>query len=178
MLRTIVDRLEEGLIALLLGAMTLLTFSQVIMRYVFQSGFTWALEATEYMFAWLIFLGMSYGVKVGAHIGIDAAVKLLPRNGQRLIGILGALACIAYAAILFIGGWNYMYRFYQLPILSQDIPLPRWYFLTVLPLGFGLLALRFFFVFVRILQGRQTGLGLADEAADALKLDASHAERH
>ena len=34
----ILDRLEEGMIALLLGAMTLLTFLQVVLRYIFNSG--------------------------------------------------------------------------------------------------------------------------------------------
>ena len=38
------ERLEEGLIAFLLAAMTLLTFVQVIARYVFNYSFVWALE--------------------------------------------------------------------------------------------------------------------------------------
>ena len=38
MLATFINRLEEGLMALLLAAMTLLTFSQVIARYVFNTG--------------------------------------------------------------------------------------------------------------------------------------------
>lgn len=37
-------RLEEGLIAFLLAAMTLITFAQVIARYVFNYSFTWRLS--------------------------------------------------------------------------------------------------------------------------------------
>src|SRR3546814_8306373 len=37
---------SEGLMILLLAAMTLLTFSQVVLRYVFNSGWCWALDAT------------------------------------------------------------------------------------------------------------------------------------
>lgn len=176
MLRKITDRLEEGLIALLMGAMTLLTFSQVIMRYIFETGFTWALELTEFMFGWLIFLGMAYGVKVGAHIGIDAAVRLLPRLGQRLVGLLGAAACIAYAAALTLGSYSYVDKLYTIGIDAQDIPWPRWIFVAPLVVGFALLTLRFVEAFLKIAVGRQTGLGLADEAADAMKLDASHRE--
>ena len=44
--------------------MTLVTFSQVVARYVFNTGVVWALELTVYLFAWLVLLGMSYGVKV------------------------------------------------------------------------------------------------------------------
>jgi len=173
----IVDRLEEGVIALLLGAMTLLTFVQVVLRYVFEEGITWGLEATEYMFGWLIFLGMSYGVKKGAHIGVDAAVKLLPRRGQQIAGALGAAACMVYAGVICYGAWVYVAKLQMIGINAQDIPVQRWILVGVLPLGFALLGLRFLQVFVRILMGRQTGLGLADEAADAMKLDASRAER-
>ena len=80
MISTVVNRLEEGIIALLLAAMTSLTFVNVIMRYVFNSGLTWALEITEFLFAWLILFGMSYGVKVGSHIGVDALVRLFPNS--------------------------------------------------------------------------------------------------
>jgi TRAP-type C4-dicarboxylate transport system permease small subunit len=60
MLGRIVSRLEEGAIALLLAAMALVTFSQVVARYVFNTGAVWALELTQYLFAWLVLFGMSY----------------------------------------------------------------------------------------------------------------------
>ena len=73
----ILNSLEEWIISLMLLAMTGLTFLQVVMRYVFNSGFTWALELTTVFFAIMIFVGVSYGVRVGSHIGVDALVKLL-----------------------------------------------------------------------------------------------------
>ncbi len=165
----IADKLEEGMIALLIGLMTLLTFSQVVARYIFNSGASWAHEMVTFFFAWLIFLGMSYGVKKGAHIGVDAAVKLMRPATQRVIGMLGAAACIAYSVILFTGAWNYVSKIYSLGIEAEDIPIPRWIPLVVLPAGFALLGFRFVQVFWRIYKGEQTSLGLADEAGDALR---------
>ena len=49
---------EEWMITFLMAAMTLLTFMQVVSRYVFNYSFGWVLEATGVMFAWLIFIGM------------------------------------------------------------------------------------------------------------------------
>src|SRR3546814_1697988 len=49
MLSRIVNRLEEGLIALLLGGMAMITFCQVVARYLFNSGAVWALELTTYL---------------------------------------------------------------------------------------------------------------------------------
>ncbi|MNF01529.1 hypothetical protein D3C81_2330930 [compost metagenome] len=47
-----------------------------------------------------------------------------------------------------------------------------------MPLGFALVFIRYAEIFVRILQNRQTGLGLADEAAEALKLTEHDEPQH
>ncbi len=59
----VTDAFEETLIAFFLGAMTLLTFANVISRYVFNDNILWALELTVFMFAWMVLVGASYGVK-------------------------------------------------------------------------------------------------------------------
>ncbi len=162
-------RLEEGLIAFLLAAMTLITFAQVIARYVFNYSFVWALELTTFIFGGLIFLGMSYGVKKGAHIGVDALVRILPASTARIVAIIATLLCLLYAGIVFTGGWIYVNKMYQIGILAQDIPIPQWVPRVVMPLGFALLFLRFFLVLVNLLRGKEAHL-LGDEAKDALKL--------
>src|SRR3546814_15764872 len=83
------ERLEEGLIALLLAAMTIITFGQVVARYVFNYSFVWALELSTYLFAALIFLAISYGVRVGAHIGVDALVTVLPKTVATNVALVG-----------------------------------------------------------------------------------------
>ena len=160
---------EEGLITFLMAAMTLLTFMQVIARYFFNYSFVWALEVTGVMFAWLIFVGMSYGVRVGAHIGVDAAVKLLGTGAARFVSSIAALLCIVYALIVAYGGYQYVYKIYTVGILMQDIPIQSWIPRVILPLGFLLLAFRFSQVLWRLATGQSAHL-LGDEAEDALKL--------
>lgn len=160
---------EEGAITFLMAAMTLLTFMQVIARYVFNYSFVWVLEATGIMFAWLIFVGMSYGVRVGAHIGVDAAVKLLGAAAARVVGAIAALLCIAYALIVAYGSYQYVYKIYTVGILMQDIPIQTWIPRVILPIGFLLLAFRFLQIFWQLITGRDAQL-LGDEAVDALKL--------
>jgi C4-dicarboxylate transporter DctQ subunit len=164
------ERAEEGLIALLLATMTVITFSQVVARYIFNYSFVWALELVTYLFAWLIFLGMSYGVRVGTHIGVDLLVKSMGKRGAQVAGGLAAVLCMVYAAILFYGGWVYVQKMYDIGIMAQDLPMPQWVPRLVLPIGFGLLFLRFGQLLYRIATGQETGMHLADEAADALKL--------
>lgn len=163
------EHFEESLITFLMAAMTLLTFTQVIARYVFNYSFVWALEITGVMFAWLIFVGMSYGVRVGAHIGVDAAVKSLGAGAARVVSSIAAVLCIAYALIVAYGGYQYVYKIYSVGILMQDIPIQAWIPRVILPLGFLLLAFRFSQVLWRLASG-QTAHLLGDEAEDALKL--------
>ena len=165
----IISRLEEGVIALLLAGMVVVTFSQVVARYVFNTGAVWALELTQYLFAWLVLFGMSYGVKVGSHIGVDAFVKKMSPPMQRAAGIAAALFCMAYGAIVFVGGWNLVEFTHMLDIESEDLPIPQWVPYLILPIGFGLLFLRLAQATYRILSGRQSGFQLADEAAAAIR---------
>jgi C4-dicarboxylate transporter DctQ subunit len=165
----VVNTLEEGIIALLFAAMTIVTFAQVVARYVFNSGMVWALELTTYLFAWLVLFGMSYGVKVSAHLGVDAFVRLFGPGPRRIFGLLAVAAGLIYGAILLIGSWEYVGKLYKIGIESEDLPIPQWVPMAILPIGVGLLMLRLGQVGLRIWTGQSDGLLLGDEAADAMK---------
>ena len=163
-------RIEEGLIAVILAAMTLLTFLQVVLRYGFNSGFVWALEGTTYMFGWLVLLGISYGVRVNSHIGVDVLVKQLGPRGHRVAAVLASLLCLLYAGIMLYGSINYIGIMHTLGVEAEDLPIQRWVLLSVLPLGFGLLLLRLLAVTWGLVTGRSTHFGLADETRQAMDL--------
>jgi C4-dicarboxylate transporter DctQ subunit len=168
-MRIWLEKLEEGLIALLLAVMTIITFGQVVARYIFNYSFVWALELVTFLFAWLIFIGMAYGVRVGSHIGVDAAVKLLgPRTG-RAVTLLAIVLCIVYSGLILTGSWNYITRIYQIGNMAKDIEIPVWIPRLALPIGFVLLTYRFCELLYRTVTGKSTHL-IGDEAEEALKL--------
>ena len=169
MLGRLIARLEEALLALLLAAMTLLTFTQVVLRYLFNTGLIWALEATVYLFAWLILLGISYGVRVHAHIGVDILVKALAGNARRLVGLVAIGLSLLYTGIMLYGSWRYVERLHRLGTEAEDIPVERWILTIVLPIGFFLLGLRLLEQGVAILRGEAKGFELGDEAAELLR---------
>ena len=165
-------RFEEWLIATILAVMTAITFMQVIARYVFNFSFVWALELVTYLFAWLIFLGAAYGVRMGSHIGVDAFVQTLGRRAGQVCGAIAAGLCIVYSVIVVVASWTYVGKMYSIGILAQDLPIEQWIPRTVMLIGFSILIFRFSQLFYRIVTGQEKGLHLADEAADALKLRA------
>jgi C4-dicarboxylate transporter, DctQ subunit len=169
--------LDEWVIAILLAAMTLLTFVQVVLRYVFDSGFTWALQLNTVMFAFMIFVGISYGVRVGAHIGVDAVVKLLPSKPRRVTSILAVLLCLLYAGLVIYGSMIYVLKMKAVGIEMDDLPLKIWIARAILPIGYALLALRFLQVLWNLATGKSDHLHLADEVEEALKLKAQEEEK-
>ena len=90
-----INSLEETLIALLLGLMTIITFANVVARFVFNSNILWALELTVFLFAWLVLLGASYAVKTHAHLGVDAIVNTLAAPARRVLGLIAVGASIS-----------------------------------------------------------------------------------
>ena len=165
----VINILEETIIAILLAAMTILTFVQVVMRYVFESGFFWAQELTIFMFAWLVLFGMSYGVRAGAHIGVDLLVKKLSPAANKVVGALAIALCMLYAGIMVYGGWGDLDLLIMIGIEAEDLPIPLWTAKIILPLGYALLFLRFAQAGWGLLSGKGTGLHLADEADEAIE---------
>jgi len=121
-----IDRIEETLIAALLGAMTLITFANVVARKAFNANILWALEMTVFLFAWLVLLGASYLVKKNAHLGVDAIINVVSLPLRRTLGLFAAAACILFAFLMLKGAWDYWANFANLPGTEG-----RWF-----PLGF------------------------------------------
>lgn len=122
----IVHSLEETVIAVLMGLMTLVTFINVVLRYGFGSQLIWGLELTLVLFAWLVLFGIAYGFKVVSHLGVDAVLNLVGSGPRKVLGILAVLVCIAYALLLLKGAWDYW-----APFAGLDATSGRWF-----PTGF------------------------------------------
>lgn len=122
-----VDRIEETLIAALLGLMTLVTFANVVARFGFNSNILWALELTVFLFAWLVLLGASYAVKKHSHLGVDAIINILPAPVARMVGLFAAACCLLFSFFMLKGAYDYWAVFADLPPTSG-----RWF-----PTGFA-----------------------------------------
>src|SRR5690606_26455538 len=106
-------------------------------------------------------------------IGVDALVRLTSRSVQKYIGIVACLCCLTYAGLLSVASFEWIQTLMNAGIGAEDlghVGIMQWHIGLIVPLGFALVFIRFAEILVRILQNRQTGLGLANEAADALKL--------
>ncbi len=172
----ILDYLEEWIISLMLFAMTALSFMQVVRRYVFNTGYSWNLELTTVCFGIMIFVGISYGVRVGSHIGVDALVNLLSPAKRRMTSILAVFLCLVYVGFVLYGSTVYVSKIMDIGIEMDDLPIAKWQVLAIMPIGYALVGFRFLQIFYNLITGKTGSLHLADEAADAMKLKAKEAD--
>lgn len=121
-----VNTFEETALAVMMGLMVLVTFVNVVLRYGFGSSLIWGLEVTLILFAWLVILGISYCVKVTAHLGVDAVTNLFGKRGRKNFALVSAVLCLIYASLLMKGAWDYWAPFAALQPTEG-----RWF-----PLGF------------------------------------------
>ena len=59
----------------------------MVARYVFNDNILWALEATVFLFAWLVLIGASYAVRRSLHLGIDLLINALGPAARRALGL-------------------------------------------------------------------------------------------
>ena len=193
--RSFGDRIEETLIAFFLGTMTLITFANVVARMM-NSNILWALEATVFLFAWLVLIGASYAVKHNFHIGIDVLVQLLAPSKRRIVTLIAVAVCIAFSLLLLKGSWDYWWAFVTKRAFYEvnDIPMPqflqffahwlndgelyekmpRFIPYLVLPISTLLLTIRFIQAGFRVWRNEQILIVESHEADSAL-LDAKDA---
>jgi len=163
-----INMIEEGFIAFLLTAMTVVTFSQVVARYVFNSGAVWALELTTYLFAWLVMFGAAYCVKKGVHIGIDAFVNIFAVRTRRYITLFSISLCLLYCGILFKGSWDYIAKLKMIGIEAEDMPIEEWQIKIILPIGFALIFFRLLEVAWKVYKGDIESMHFVNESKELI----------
>ncbi|RPJ49334.1 MAG: TRAP transporter small permease [Acidobacteria bacterium] len=82
------DRVIEGFIALLFGAMVLVGGLQVFNRFVINQSLSWGEEFQRYAHIWLVFLAIPVAYNRGAHIGMQIVFNKFPGRLQKAFSIL------------------------------------------------------------------------------------------
>jgi C4-dicarboxylate transporter DctQ subunit len=195
----VIDDIEETSIAACLGIMTLITFANVVARYIFNANILWALELTVFLFAWLVLMGASYAVKKHIHIGVDVVINAVPPAMGKFLTIIAVAACLAFSIMLLIGSWNYWYPFIteRAWLETEDIPMPEMFMFLAdwfnegeryekvprfipymaLPLGMALLTFRFLQMAWQVLTGKLDKIIASHEVEDEIEEARANVEK-
>ncbi|AYH45250.1 TRAP transporter small permease [Azoarcus sp. DN11] len=167
----VLDRLEEAIIAFLIGGATLLIFVAVIHRHLagmsipliqdwlLSLNFGWAQELCIIMFVWMAKFGAAYGVRTGIHVGVDVVVNRLEESKRRKFILFGLLAGALFTGTVAALGarfiWDNGMHYAVLHTLGMDpgdvpegpttpdLEWPTWIVYSAIPLGSALMCFRF-----------------------------------
>src|SRR4249920_1659211 len=99
-------RLLRVAIAVCLAAMVVLVFTNVVMRYLFNSGIPTSEELSRWLLVWLTFLGAIVALRQHAHLGVDTLVRALPPLGKKVCFVLSYGLMLYADWLLLAGSWR------------------------------------------------------------------------
>jgi C4-dicarboxylate transporter DctQ subunit len=151
----VLDRLEEWLIAFLMGGATLVIFAAVVHRYastvpirvvqdsLLKINLSWAQELCIYMFIWMAKFGAAYGVRTGIHVGVDVLINRLPDRYRAKFIVFGLLAGALFTGVVGTLGAQFVWDIAHTDEVSADLELPMWIVYLAIPCGSYLMCFRF-----------------------------------
>jgi TRAP-type C4-dicarboxylate transport system permease small subunit len=124
--------------------MIVLAFLQVVLRNIFAESFLWGDIFLRHLVLWVGFIGASVATRYERHINIDLLSRIVPGRLRLFVqGIVFLFSALA-AAWLTRAAWQFVRDEQAVQsMLFENVPV--WYFQIIIPVGFGLMAVRFLF---------------------------------
>jgi C4-dicarboxylate transporter, DctQ subunit len=138
----ILGAVSAALLVSLLAVMLLMGFTQVVLRNLFSTSILWGDVLLRHIVLWVAFLGAIVATGEKRHITIDALTKILPEKGKKIAGIVTGI--LSVIVCYFLTGASYRFLVDEMEFggtLILDMPI--WVFQLIIPVGFGVMAVRF-----------------------------------
>ena len=150
-LKKICDHFEELLGAFILSVMLIVTFANVVTRYLITYPLAFTEEITISMFVWIVLLGTSIAFRRNAHLAMSFFYDLMPRGLKKLCFLFSTAACLTFFSILAWLGGLQVHDEWALGVTSDALAIPTFIYSSAIPV-FSVLIL------VRIVQSARTTL--------------------
>jgi len=138
------DRIELALrsglgvaVSVLLSAIAVICFVEVILRYVFAASLSWYDELVGYLLVWLTFLSAVLAQSHGQHIGIPDLVERAPERARRWLSVASHLVLAGVHGVLLVYGAQLAVRF--LGERAITVPVPMGVVYGVIPISAALM---------------------------------------
>lgn len=141
-LKLLDDHFEEAIIFVALSMMSLIIALQVVMRYGFQASLSWSEEIARYLFIWLIYIGISYGVKKNAHVAVTALDLVLSPRAQHVMKIISTIVFFLFAMTVVYYGRAVCATIGRLGQEAPATGIHMWMVYAAVPTGFTLTCIR------------------------------------
>lgn len=138
------DRFERGLVfanrwllIVLLLAMAIIIFCNVVLRYSTGDSIIWAEEVARHMMIWVAFLGAGLALRFGGHVAIDNLHRAVSTRTARVLRTLVVLGLSLFFIFMAVASSDYVWRTRFQSTAATDIPISFIY--AAMPVGFVLM---------------------------------------
>jgi len=118
--------------------------TNVLLRYLFNTGSVWSQELEWHLLAPLVLFGMSYALRHGEHVRVDILYAKFPERAKDIVDLVSAILAIAISVLVIWLSLHYVQQSYVIDEGSPDPGgIPHRYFIKgLIPVGFALLLLQ------------------------------------
>lgn len=95
--------LLKVIIVACLVAMVIMVFSNVVLRYAFNSGLPVSEELSRWAFVWLVFLGSILVLHDRAHLGVDIITQALSPRGRKVCLVISNVIMLYVTWLILLG---------------------------------------------------------------------------
>ncbi len=90
----------ESVMIIALIVMVLVMFMQVVLRYVFATGFAWTEELSRFLMVYMIFIGGAVLAAQDGHISVTILDEVLKGVPRKILKLVQYLLCLLYSGIM------------------------------------------------------------------------------
>ncbi len=130
---------NRWVLIVILAAMSIIVFSNVVARYLTNYSIIWADEVARYLMIWMTFLGAGLTLRYGGHVAITNVMDGLPPRAQRVLRAVIVVCLLAFFLLMIWIGYAYAMRVHLQ--LTPATRIPFSYIYAAIPVGFALLAI-------------------------------------
>ncbi|PYZ95702.1 TRAP transporter permease DctQ [Alteribacter lacisalsi] len=164
-IRWLDEHIEEVLLVIFSGIMVFIIALQIFMRAVLDNSLPWSEELARFSFIWLVYIGISYGIKKQRHIKVDVLLVLFKERGKIILNMISNVIFLAFAAVIVYYGNDIAQRILELGQRSPGLGIPMGFVYLATPVGMGLTIIRL------IQQLIQQGRALAGKGDFSVELE-------
>lgn len=160
-LNQFIARFEEYFLIIITLGMVILAFLQVVLRNAFDHGLLWADPLLRHMVLWVGFIGASLATRDKKHISIDVFGRLLKGRWAHINQLAVNIFAFIITLLLTHASWRFVIdeKEFGTIIFGET---PAWFFQIIIPIGFGLICLRFFILTIQsiaeLIKGEEAAL--------------------
>ncbi|MDO9403632.1 MAG: TRAP transporter small permease [Polaromonas sp.] len=142
-------KIEDWLTVIVMGALAVITFANVIARYFTSQSFAWTEEFSVFLMIVLALVGSSAAIARDRHIRIEYFSESGSMARRKTLARLGAVMVAVLFALIAVLSLRLVWDDYRYDETSPGIGVPQWWYSMWLPILSTGMSLRAIGLFIR-----------------------------